>query len=91
MQLIKGVMYDDKPEDVVVYPTSVYVTKTCKEIEVEDEQTKEKAIKYECDVEVYEVAEYIDVMQKVNSSLNQQLTDTQVALCDVYEMIAGLM
>lgn len=33
----------------------------------------------------------IDTLKSENANLNQQLTDTQVALCDVYEMIAGLM
>lgn len=91
MQLLVGIVYDAKPENVTVYPSCVDVVMSCTEIQVEDKESKEKQTKYQCDVERYEVHEYIDKLQNVNADLAQQMTDTQVALCDVYEMIAGLM
>ena len=91
MRLIKDVMYDAEPEKVTVYPTSVVVVKTCKEVEVRDEQSKETQTKFQCDVEMYDVSEYIDMIQKDNSSLNQQVTDCQVALAEVYELVLGGM
>lgn len=33
--------------------------------------------------------EYIKLMDEKNTELESQLTDTQLALCDVYEMIGG--
>ena len=35
----------------------------------------------------YDKDEYIKVMSEKNSELENQLTDTQLALCDVYELI----
>ena len=37
----------------------------------------------------YSKDEYIKVMDEKNAALEEQLTDTQLALCDVYEMIGG--
>ena len=37
----------------------------------------------------YSKDEYIKLMDKKNTELESQLTDTQLALCDVYEMIGG--
>lgn len=37
----------------------------------------------------YSKDEYIKVMDDKNTNLEEQLTDTQIALCDVYEMIGG--
>lgn len=37
--------------------------------------------------EVYEKDEYIKLMAEKNGSLEQQATDMQMALCDVYEMM----
>lgn len=59
MQLITNVMYDAKPDDITVYPTSVYVIKSCKEIQVTDEQDETTRTKFQCDVEVYDVSEYV--------------------------------
>lgn len=33
--------------------------------------------------------EYIKLMVDKDASLEEQVTDTQLALCDVYEMIGG--
>ena len=37
----------------------------------------------------YTKDEYIKLMDEKNAALEEQLTDTQLALCDVYEMIGG--
>lgn len=37
----------------------------------------------------YDKDEYIRLMSEKNASLEQQLTDTQLALVEVYEMIGG--
>ena len=35
----------------------------------------------------YDKDEYISLIDDKNASLEQQMTDTQLALCDVYEML----
>ena len=37
----------------------------------------------------YSKDEYIKMMDEKNTNIEEQLTDTQLALCDVYEMIGG--
>ena len=37
----------------------------------------------------YDKDEYIALMAEENAKLNENLTDTQIALCEVYEMIGG--
>lgn len=37
----------------------------------------------------YEKDEYIQLMAEKNSALETELTNTQLALCDVYELIGG--
>lgn len=87
MRLEIGIMFDNKPEDVVVYPNSVYVVKSCEEVQVIDKPEGTTQTKYKCDVEVYEITEYIDVIQKENTLLNNQVTEAQIALVEVYELI----
>ena len=40
--------------------------------------------------EIYEKDEYIQLMAEKNSSLEEQTTDMQLALADVYEQVLGL-
>lgn len=83
MQLIEGVMYDSKPEDVTVYPTSVMVIKSCEEVQVTDEQSETTQTKFQCDVEVYEVHEYIaqisSVANAANTTANEALSVAQTS------------
>ena len=88
MQLLSNVMYDDKPESVTVYPSMVDVVVACVSVNQKDEMTGKISVKWQCDIERYSTSEYIDKLRIENANLSQQLTDTQVALCDVYEMLA---
>ena len=88
MQLLSNVMYDDKPESVTVYPSMVDVVVACVPVNQKDEMTGKISVKWQCDIERYSTSEYIDKLRIENANLSQQLTDTQVALCDVYEMLA---
>ena len=88
MQLLSNAMYDDKPESVTVYPSMVDVVVACVPVNQKDEMTGKTSVKWQCDIERYSTSEYIDKLRIENANLSQQLTDTQVALCDVYEMLA---
>ena len=88
MQLLSNVMYDDKPESVTVYPSMVDVVVACVPVNQKDEMTGKTSVKWQCDIERYSTSEYIDKLRIENTNLSQQLTDAQVALCDVYEMLA---
>lgn len=87
MQIIKGAIHDEQPDSLVFWLTSVDVNTDIKEIEVEDQQTGEVSKKWQCDTSRYAKDEYIEVLQKTNDELSGQITDTQVALAEVYELI----
>jgi hypothetical protein len=50
-----------------------------------DEETMQE---YQFNLVEYDKDEYIKLISEKNESLEAQMTDTQVALCDVYEMLA---
>lgn len=91
MQRLEGVIYDAKPDDITVHPTSVDVVQSCEEVEMEDEMTGDVSKKFKCDIERYTTSEYIDVIQKQNGELEQQMTQAQVGIVEAYEMLLGLM
>jgi len=75
------------PDPVQILETSVMVAKNIREIELVDETGTHTG--FEFDLIQYEKDEYIKLMDEKNAELEQSLTDTQLALCDVYEMIGG--
>lgn len=90
MQVIKGTIHDEQPDALIFWPTSVDVNKDVKQVYVEDKETGKKYKKWQCDTYRYDKDEYIEELQAQNDIINAQLTDTQVGLAEVYEMIAEL-
>lgn len=77
----------EKPETMVIDEYSVWLHENINEVEVEDivifeEETEEirTHIEYEFDIIQYEKNEYI-------LSQAQQITDTELALCEIYESL----
>ena len=68
-----------RPEEKVVDEYSVWV----------NTDIAETADGWEYHMVQYTKDEYIKLMVDKNAALEEQLTDTQLALCDVYEMIGG--
>lgn len=73
------------PENKAVDDYSVWINTNIQEIQVVDEQGTHT--EYEYHQAQYSKDEYIKMIDDKNDNLEQQLTDTQLALCDVYEMI----
>lgn len=76
-----------KPENMVIDEYSVWINENIQEIEVEDEIVsadgqveKKKTTMYEYDMLQYEKNEFI--MQQ-----SEQILDTQLALCEIYESL----
>ena len=69
-----------RPEEKVVDEYSVWV----------NTDIAETADGWEYHMVQYSKDEYIKLMDEKNTELESQLTDTQLALCDVYEMMGGL-
>lgn len=71
-----------RPEPMLFDEYSVWINTEISEIEGEQTEYEYRMIRYTKD-------EYIKLMAEKNAELESQLTDTQLALCDVYEMIGG--
>lgn len=72
-----------KPDEVEIDEYSVWVNSDIKEIQVQSED--ERHTEYEFNQVRYTKDEYIKLIDERNSTLESQLTDTQLALCEIYE------
>ena len=70
----------EAPENIVIDEYSVWVAENITEVTVTDEQGTRT--EYEFDLKQYNKDEYIHAM-------DDQLTDAQLALCELYEIIGG--
>ena len=80
-----------KPEEKVVDDYSVWVNSDIKEIEVanfiSDDET-ETHTEFEFNQVQYTKDEYIKLIDEKNTKLENTITDTQIGLCEVYEMLS---
>jgi hypothetical protein len=74
-----------KPEKVEIDEYSVWVNSDITEIVVQSED--ESHTEYEFNQLRYTKDEYIKMIDERNTTLESQLTDTQLALCEIYEGI----
>lgn len=72
-----------KPDEVEIDEYSVWVNSDIKEIDVQLED--EIHTEYEYNQVRYTKDEYIKLIDERNTTLEAQLTDTQLALCEIYE------
>ncbi len=72
-----------KPDEVEIDEYSVWVNSDIKEIEVQSED--EIHTEYEFQQVRYTKDEYIKLLDERNSTFEAQITDTQLALCELYE------
>ena len=89
MRVIRDAMFDEKPDDVTVYPTSVDVLVSAELVEIHDDMTGDDYEKWKCTLNRYETGEYIDNLQKANDDMANEITSTQVAVAEVYELVVG--
>lgn len=73
-----------KPEELVVDEFSVWINSDIVPVE-ETIDEESKFIGFEFNIIQYEKNEYIKVLSEKNTSLETQLTDTQLALVELYE------
>lgn len=77
-----------KPEDVEITESKVFSYEDITEIKVKNPEADDEVTMYEFTLTEYDKDEYIRIQAEKNASLEEQMTQTQVALCDVYEMLA---
>lgn len=71
----------EAPENIVIDDYSVWIAENVHEVTVPDEDGQTRT-EYEFDLKQYGKDEYIHQM-------DEQLTDAQLALCELYEIIGG--
>lgn len=76
-----------KPEDVEITESRVFSYEDITEIKVKNPESDDEVTMYEFTLTEYDKDEYIRIQAEKNASLEKQMTQTQVALCDVYEML----
>ncbi|PLT76341.1 MULTISPECIES: hypothetical protein [Lachnospiraceae] len=75
-----------EPKAVEITESKVFVATDIEQVTVTmDEQEVQE---YQFNLVEYDKDEYIKIISEKNEELEQQMTDTQLALCDVYEMLA---
>lgn len=76
-----------KPENVEITESRVFRYEDITEIKVKNPESDDEGTMYEFTLTEYDKDEYIRIQAEKNASLEEQMTQTQVALCDVYEML----
>ena len=74
-----------EPKAVEITESKVFVTTDIElvALTINEQETRE----YQFNLVEYDKDEYINIISEKNEELERQMTDTQLALCDVYEMI----
>mgnify|MGYP001255355465 CR=1 FL=1 len=76
-----------RPQDVEILETKVFLASNITEVsETVNEETFEG---FEFDLTECTKDEYIHLLDTKNQSLESQITDAYLALCDVYELVGG--
>lgn len=87
MQQYGKVRSTQQPDTKVIDEYSVWVAENIVPVNEPGTEEQEGFIGYEYDLTQYEKDEYIRMIDDRNTSLEAEITSTQLALCDVYEML----
>ena len=76
-----------EPKAIEVTESKVFVATDIEQVTtvIEEQEVQE----YQFNLTEYDMDEYVKMLSEKNIALEQQVTDTQLALCDVYEMLEG--
>lgn len=88
MQQYGKVRSTQQPETQVIDEYSVWVAENITPVSEPGTDEQEGFVGYEYDLTQYTKDEYIKMIDEKNAVLETQVTDTQLALCEVYEMLA---
>lgn len=76
-----------QPDRKVIDDFSVWIAENIVPVAEDETDDQTGFTGYEYDLTQYTKDEYINLIDDKNESLEAQLTDTQLALCEVYEML----
>ena len=78
-----------KPSEVDIKDTKVFIASDIKEVKEEGTDGQPGFEGYSYNLKEYDKDEYIKSIQAKNAELEDETTQVQVALTEVYEMIGG--
>ncbi|WP_195230593.1 hypothetical protein [Coprococcus comes] len=76
-----------KPLELELTETKVFVASNISPVDEPGTEDQPGFTGYEFDLVEYDKDEYIKIQAEKNAALEQQVTDTQIALCEVYELM----
>lgn len=76
-----------KPEDVEITESKVFTYESIAEIKVKNHESDDEITMYEFTLTEYDKDEYIRIQAEKNASLEEQMTQAQEAMCEIYEMM----
>lgn len=76
-----------KPEDVEITESKVFTYESIIEIKVKNPESDDEVTMYEFTLTEYDKDEYIRIQAEKNASLEEQMTQAQEAMCEIYEMM----
>ncbi len=76
-----------KPLELELTETKVFVASNITPVNEPDTEDQPGFTGYEFGLVEYDKDEYIKLQAEHNAALEQQMTDTQLALCEVYELM----
>lgn len=88
MQKYGKVRSTQQPEPQQIDEYSVWVAENITPVSEPGTEEQPGFDGYEYDLTQYDKDEYIKMIDEKNTALETQVTDTQIALCEVYEMLA---
>lgn len=77
-----------KPDTLELTETKVFISTDIKKVDESGSDEQPGFVGYEFNLTEYGKDEYIKIQAEKNAELEKNITDTQLALCDVYEMIS---
>jgi hypothetical protein len=75
------------PEEMSIDEFSVWIASDIQAVTEPSIDEQEGFTGFEYNLVQYDKDEYIKMLDEKNESLESQITDTQLALCEVYEML----
>lgn len=76
-----------KPEDVEITESRVFSYEDITEIKVKNPESDDEVTMYEFTLTEYDKDEYIRIQAEKNASFEEQMTQAQEAMCEIYEMM----
>lgn len=87
MKEYRKVRSTEQPEQKVIDEFSVWIAENITPVSEPGTDEQPGFEGYEYDLTQYDKDEYIRMIDDKNASLGAQVTDTQLALCEVYELM----